>query len=233
MESITNIDELKAHLEKVFSTMYTTGEFTQYANNAGDAMEEGVIERLNSGIYDYNQSYALKRTINTDKPEVLSKGGRGSSVKIGYGNIDDFNQQTLRGPQRATFIGSDGSKLTIGLRPERELPSWIIMEFGRKAGSGSSSSQIPEEFKVAYSARQSKPYLVGPSTSLHSRKPVFFMASLQGKSSNMKSDRGHPGVHEGRIFRGGLELATPKIIENILAGTEASLRLFGGEVEKL
>jgi hypothetical protein len=237
----TNIEELKLHLKKVFGEMTQTKEFEEFAYKAGDAIKDSVIRKTKTnGQYNYIQSGRLLRTLRTNEPE-LQVNKTGSKAVIGYGYIDDFNQQTKRGPQKAVFKQFNGDEIKIGLRPEPSLPNWIIAEFGRRAGTGAAPTGIPQEFLVPYAARdQEKKFMVGPSISFHNRKPVFFMANFSNTSRSSAMNglglKTHPGIHEGRMFRDGLREAQEKINLNLGEALYHSLESlaskYGGEVHR-
>lgn len=225
---ITNHAELAAHIKYIHTGLFRNSEFTKHALKAGDAMKKETQKAMKSvSGMDYHQSYQLKRTISTQPSHYKSTD---TKVSIGFGQIDDLNQQTTRKAQKAIFKNPDGSARTIKLRPEADLPSWVIMEFGRK-GTGNKSPTVPSFIRreINYSPREQKTILFGPSTSLHMRAPVFFMtnrAMLQ-KYHGVKSDKGfrqHPGIREGKFFRAGLKNAKEEIHRELANGIEESLR---------
>lgn len=220
----TNIDELLKHLKQVYGSLFRTKEFERYAAKAGDKIQEEVLQALksNKAGYNYRQSSALRRTLSTQTADYIT--GR-SSMKIGFGYIDDLNRSTKRGAQRAIFPGIPEP---IRLKPERELPSWVIMEFGRK-GTANRPSAVPSFIKkeISYSPREPKSLLFGPSESYHFSKPVFFMTNKEALKSHGQSIKGaqkHPGIREGRFFRDGLKQAIPQIQLILGEGIEASLQ---------
>jgi hypothetical protein len=235
----TNIDELVKNLQGFFSEAMKTNTFVSYAQKAGDSMKDHVIAKARgNGEYSFIQSGRLMRTLKTNDAEVKTNK-TGSKATIGYGYVDDFNQQTKRGAQVAiTRYGQE-----IGLRPEPSLPDWIIVEFGRKPGVGVSAGNIPSEFQVSYVARDpNKQFVTGPFQTLyHMRKPIFFMTSYKnhGVLSNGMgvAPRTHPGIHEGRIFRDGLanskESINQYIGEGLYESTKELSRKYGGTVERL
>ncbi len=224
----TNFNELVNHITRVNKGLFKNAEFTTHAQKAGDAMQKEVQKAMkNVGGMDYHQSYQLKRTMSTQTADWKVSE---TKANIGFGEINDLNKQTKRKAQRATFSNPDGSTRTIKLRPEQDLPSWIIMEFGRK-GTSQKGSTVPSFIKkeINYSPREKKDVLFGPSTSLHMRAPIFFMTNKEmlSKHHGIKSDKGfksHSGIREGKFFRNGLINARPAIQKALADGIEASLR---------
>ncbi len=195
----TNIDDILHQLKQMHKDVLKTESFRQGAKNAGEAMKVRVLNGIASSGYDYLQSGSLLRVVKGDMPHV-EVNKTGSSAKIGFGDIDELNIETRRGPQRGVFTNKDGHTLSIGLRPEPSLPSWIIMEFGRRSGSGAGAKGIPKAFQVPYTTRDSsKQFLFGPSQSYHFNKRILFMTNkTDGRN------RTHPGVRAGHFFRDGL-----------------------------
>jgi hypothetical protein len=161
MATTTNIVELKAHIKMVFNNLLKTSEFKASAKEAGEAMKQRVQSRVNADKYDYIQTGNFKRLLREEKASIdINKTG--SKAVIGFapvrdeeGGLDDWliNDWAMRGPQNARFTNEHGETTNIKLRPEQQLPNWIIMEFGRKAGSGASARGIPKDFIVPYTAR--------------------------------------------------------------------------------
>lgn len=224
----TNIDELLNHIRKLNKGIFTNSEFTKHAQKAGDIMQSEVQNAMkNVSGMDYHQSYQLKRTIGSQTADFKVTNSR---AIIGFGQIDDLNQQTKRRAQRGTFISASGETRIVKLRPERDLPSWVIMEFGRK-GTAQSGAKVPSFIskEIHYSPRPSKKFMVGPSESLHFRAPIFFMTANTQSQDKDKSRatmklREHSGIREGKMFRTGLKNAIPKIQEELAKGIMESLK---------
>ncbi|WP_336784160.1 hypothetical protein [Paenibacillus illinoisensis] len=195
----TNIDEILNHLKQMHKEVLRTESFKQGAKGAGEAMKARVVNSLSSSGYDYLQSGTLLRVVKGDVPHV-EVNKTGTKAQIGFGDIDELNMETKRGPQRGIFTDKDGATRSIGLRPEPSLPAWIIMEFGRRAGGGAGAKGIPKAFQVPYTARDSsKQFLYGPSQSYHFNKRILFMTNKTDGRNRM-----HPGVRAGHFFRDGL-----------------------------
>jgi hypothetical protein len=228
-----NINELEAHLKQVFGELLKTEIANSFAKKAGQVMKENVQKQLNSKGYSYNQSGALRGTLQRDVPFVQTNK-TGSKISIGFGDLDEWNIETLRGPQNAVFDLGDGRTKNVRLRPEPTLPSWIIMEFGRREGNGTGlPPDMPDMFKVGYGGRDSdKKFMFGPSLSYHFRKPVFFMTR---EKEGEKHGETHPGIREGRFFRDGLKNSQEEVYELMLEGLRQSMievaARYGGTVE--
>jgi hypothetical protein len=224
----TNVDELKAHLKAVYGKMFTSKEFERRAFQAGEKMQESVQQAMANSSHDLQQSYRLKREISTETPDVFSAP---TKVRIGFGHIPSLNKYTLRPPQRGTFI-IGGQVKTIRLVGEKELPSWIIMEFGRK-GTSYKASTVPSFIKkeISYSTREDKPFMIGPSTSSHFKNHIFFMANKgmlakhhsEIPSNEHKRFKRHPGIKESAFFRDGLENSKQKVFNELSVGIYHSL----------
>lgn len=216
MSNKTNGQDVQAHLKRVFERMFETDQLHNYAVRAGNRLKKGIREAVASSPYNYDQSGNLLKTINRSETAVLIEQNKAT---IGFGNIDIFNTETRRLPQHATFKTSNGD-IEVSLRPEPELPSWIIAEFGRKAGvGGATPSGIPSRFVVPYTPRDDdKKFLFGPSDTRHYMKPIYFMSRIPTKS---QSSAGR--IEGGHIFTRGLEYSKEKIRLELTAGIYASL----------
>jgi hypothetical protein len=229
----TNLSDLQNHIRKVFGELLTTNALDSYAKQAGLSMKEEVIEKMSRAGHDYYQSGTMMRLMKSELPRIHLNNTK-TKMTIGLGEVDEWNWETKRGPQRATFMIPDtGEEKTIRLRPEQDLPAWIIMEFGRRQGNGVGATGIPKDFLVSYTARdQSKEHMFGPSSSYHFRKPVFFMTHKQ-KSDAPASI--HPGIKAGNFFRDGLKASQEDVQNKLALGIEASLNeiaaKYGGRVE--
>jgi hypothetical protein len=232
----TNIGDLLIHLEKnVFKMMFKTQSMRKRSMQIGDSLQKGVLDNIKRG--GSVQSSTLHQNLEGQLPEEKSSP---SSIKIGFGDID-ITGEAKRPSQKASFSLSRHSKtrrltvFQVNLAPERELPSWVILEFGRKSGVGGASPKgIPKNFLVSYTPRdQQKNMLIGPSLTSHSKKPVFFMGTTRkdGYKSNIAKSkldaRPHPGIRARKIFRDSLK--TRKDIINVLfsMGIRESLRELG------
>lgn len=226
----TNFDELERHLKHVFTKLFQTQSFQKEASFIGEAMRRNVLNIMNNSYYDYSQSGNLRHIIKTtDDGYYVTK----TRAVIGFGGLDDLNAFTKRKGQRAVFFDGTDYRKEIRLRAEPSLPSWIIAEFGRKAGEGTSTSGIPKEFIVPYAPRESKSFMFGPSDSRHYRKRIYFMANRKNLTKPFPSEPvdnfRHPGVHRGRIFSRGLERSKYEINELFTSAINASLKELGGE----
>jgi hypothetical protein len=225
----TNIADLEKHLKSVFEELLKTKSFERKAVMIGDTLQNSVINMLDSGRYDYNQSGNLRHLIKTsDSGWKVTK----TKVSVGFGSLEDLSDPRFakRQPQRAVFNSGTDYKKTIVFGSEPDLPEWIIAEFGRKRGTGgSNTSGIPKEFLVSYSSRDSsKEFMMGPSDSRHFRKNIYFMASRNKIQSMFPSEpisdlRRHPGVVAGHIFSSGLSMSIPKVREQFEEAIRDSL----------
>jgi hypothetical protein len=219
----SNIVQLQIHLKNMFNELLKTTSMKSHGKMAGEHMKQSVIGKVGS---KYNQSGTMRRLLRTEVP-IVQANKTGSKLNIGLGDIDEWNDETRRGPQRAVFTLANGGQKTVGLRPEPVLPAWIIMEFGRRPAN---TTAIPKDFQVPYTNRDSsKQFMFGPSNSYHFRKPVFFMTNQQGATP-----RTHPGVPAGRFFREGLKESQEEVNKIIGQGLEESMRelaiRYGGTV---
>lgn len=221
----SNIAQLENVIREFASNLLKTSEFKQNAFAAATEMQKSVMAHLNGS--DLVQTGRLKQIIRQKNNIGVEINKTGSKAFIGAVDIDELNVETLRRGQRATF----GNK-TISLHGERDLPAWIIMEFGRRSGTGVSSSGIPKEFQVSYSGRDAdKAFLFGPSSSRHFRKPVFFMTTMNNAS---EPAREHPGVQGRKFFQKGLADSKDRVNEKLgialYASAVALAQRLGGEV---
>jgi hypothetical protein len=233
LATTTNLAQLEIHLRTVFTELFKTAEFKEEAKLAGEEMKKSVISKMGSSKYDYLQSGELMRVAKDDVPWVEANR-TGSKANIGYGDIEGWNDETKRGPQRGKFTTASGKEITVRLRPEPTLPSWIVMEFGRRPQP---VDKVPKDFQVPYAQRDaSKKFLFGPSTSTHFRKNIFFMSPFN-ITGNKEEARTHPGIKAGKFFREGLKSSQPKVEEKLGEAIEVSLRAlsvrYGGEVRRL
>jgi hypothetical protein len=225
----TNFNELEAHLKQVFDNIFRTESFQKEASFIGEKMRKNVFTAMDRSSHDYNQSGNLRHILRTtDDGFYVTK----TRTVIGFGGIDDLNAFTKRQGQRAVFFDGTNYRKEIRLRAEPSLPSWIIAEFGRKAGSGTSTGEVPSEFLVAYKTREDKQYLFGPSDSRHFRKRIYFMASRKMFKRAFPSEpvdnfRQHPGVTAGHIFSKGLEISIPDINDSFSKAINNSLDELG------
>lgn len=241
MPAETNIDQLVMKLQSFFEDLLLTQEMKDFGSAAGHAMKVNVIDALG----DHVQSGQLRRALWSEEPEVKTSGPKATKKKtltIGYGDNDNggvglgpLGAETLRSGQNAQFWVDDKVK-NIKLRGEKDLPSWIILEFGRRAGNGQSAAGIPSEFVVPYTPRdQSKAFLVGPSVSFHFNKPVFFMSRFDRGGGFQDPVRYHPGFAGIHFFQNGLKNSKEEVNDLILDGLVASARTlakkYGGEVK--
>lgn len=221
----SNIESLLAHMKELHKNVLRSQAMKEGAKSAGAAMKGSVIKGLSSAGYDYRQSGTLLRVIKGDVAD-MQVNKTGTSLKIGFGDIDELNYETKRGPQRGIFSKKDGSTQSIGLRPEPSLPSWIIMEFGRKAGNGVGMKGIPKAFQVSYTPRDpNKQFMFGPSKSMHFNKRILFMTERQGDGV----PRTHPGIRAGRFFRDGLKNAKDDIDAHLSHALREAFREVAGK----
>jgi hypothetical protein len=146
-------------------------------------------------------------------------------MMVGFGDVSYLNRVTRQTERIELFIymkgrgrGKRKTPITkqIYLYGEYELPEWIIMEFGRRAGNGASPSSVPKQFHVNYTKRdEKKKYMAGPFK-LHSGngKRTFFMAGYN-KARRMvpkgTKPRQHPGFRGVQMFRNGLAISQRSI----------------------
>lgn len=242
MTTVTNITELEHHLRRMADELLTNrAVLERYAIQATEAMQAGVLQSMSSGSHDWTQSGDLKWAIQAD-PGGFKFNKR--TLSLGFGELSHMNQ-VRRATQRATFLlqmkhKADGAKrasrkdvwVNLTLKAEKQLPEWIIAEFGR-SGSSVTAGKVPKGFMVNYTPRPDKQFLVGPSgrTLGGLRKQIYFMASRKRALDFMPRTRlrTHSGIEEGRIFRKGLASSKNRIFNIMGDGIGASLRDFAAK----
>jgi len=213
MPAKTNFDELKKELAIIQFKLLMSSEISDAMKRSGAIMKREVLVGYNKSQFGI-QSGRLLQTLMSDTPSVR-RLPKQSQIVVGYGNLDVLNQ-VKRKKQNAIFPNPGGSSykpIRIKLSAERDLPTWIIVEFGRASGSrGSSPAEIPREFRVNYKPRKKRPLLYArQSLSKHTTKSVTFQVSAQSPNAGGY----HPGIKAGRIFRTGLVRARNNINKNL------------------
>jgi hypothetical protein len=237
----TNIEELEAHLSRVFKGMLKSKEVAEAGKDAGRAMGRHVGDTLLGGGdsgYNYRQSGDLEKLVSEEgrNPEIKQTQNK---MSIGVFEINNMNMGVYakRNHQfqfHQTWDETLHEMVTtrISLQAEKELPKWILAEYG----SGSKSEGIVQpEFRVTYTSRD-KPYLYGPSVGPVTGpgggpKLGFFKVNQRGLENllgpritkMMDSHREHQGTRAGHVFSLGLESAKQEVFEILGEGLETYL----------
>lgn len=238
MKAKTNMDEVIKNVQALFSEMLSTDTMVSIAKATGQNLKYNTIDHMKN-----SQTGRLKTALNYEQVKVNPPGRitattKTATLRIGFGDFETLTQETLRDFQKATFK-IDGVEKTFWLRNEKFLPSWIIMEFGRRAGSGvGTPADMPKMFHLKeehsptvwrgpYGDRGKKEFLFGPSENRIFKKPVFFMTSA-------KTGRTHPGIQAQKFFRKGLKDSEEALNEDLALALRESVReltsKYGGEV---
>jgi len=248
MTASSNMNDLEKHLQRLADEVFANrAVMEKFAIEVTDVMQENVLKSMGNGRNDWTQSGDLKWAIERDA------GGfkfNKRTIQIGFGQLDHMNQ-TKRAAQRASFLlqlktKKEGAKratrkgvwVNLRFKPEKELPTWLIAEFGRSGSATKAGGKIPKDFMVNYTPRPEKNILIGPSgKTVGLRKQIFFMATRKRALEMVPRTRlrTHRGIEEGRIFRRGLSTSKNRIFEVMGNAIHASLRDFamrnGGKVQ--
>lgn len=229
--STTNIEELEKHISNVFNNMFKSEEMKVASVEAKKRMGRGVTSQVESGGdsgYDYNQTGDFHSALVDEMKDNAIYQSK-NSILIGFGDMDSMNMGVYakRNFQRQLHVTRKGNRMVF-LKEEKELPKWIIAEFG-SGGKGEGKS-IPKEFNLPYAPRPGKDFLYGPSLGniTGGSKKGYFMVSGQTASSLSGADNHtlptHPGVKPGRIFRKGLNDSKDDVHRILGSGIDAYLK---------
>lgn len=228
----TNIDELQREVEAHFKSMMKSKEMAQAGKRASEAMGRYVMDQVSDGGdsgYDFEQSGDFHSLLASEAKHGSVNQSQ-NSLSMGFGYIPEMNEgvEARRNFQtQVHWVGSKkkGRYVTINLKQEKEMPKWIIAEFG--SGRRADRANMPKELKVRYTPRSGKEYMYGPSSEKvggegGGEKRGYFMVSRDG-FNNLRGDKRykpktHPGVKAGRIFRKGLEKSKEEVREILADG---------------
>lgn len=237
MKAKTNMNEVIKNVQALFNEILSTDTMVSIAKATGQNLKYNTIDHMKNSQTGRLKTALNMEQVNIKKPGKISATTKTAKLTIGYGDIEALTFETLREWQKAVFKNPDGTDRTIWLKPEKFLPSWIIMEFGRRAGSGvGMPANMPKMFDLgkvggigAYDSDSSKQFLFGPSKNRIYKKHVFFMTNRKESTS-----RTHPGIKAQEFFRKGLADSKEALNEDIsLALRESARELaskYGGEV---
>jgi hypothetical protein len=217
-DTFTNIEDLEKHLKDKFRGMMKSREMVSAGKDASKAMGRYVLDELADGGasgYDYDQTGDLHKML-ADEARAGNTHSTASTLSMGYGYLLELNEgfEALRDEQRQQhWIGSKsgGRYVTIRLKKEKEMPKWIIAEFG--TGRQAVDKPKDKKFDIDYTYRPGKEFMYGPSRGRVSggKKEGYFMVGRRGASNllgnraeNRKNFTRHPGVKAGQIFSRGL-----------------------------
>lgn len=233
----TNIEELEAHLSRVFKGMLKSKEVAEAGKDAGRAIGRHVGDTLLGGGdsgYDYRQSGGLESLVSEESmhPEIKQTQNK---MTIGIFELNNMNMGVYakRNHQFQFHQAWDetlGQMVTtrISLKAESELPKWILAEYG--SGGRKEGSVLPE-FRVNYTPRD-KPYLFGPSVGPVTGpgggpKLGFFKVNQRGlenllgpRIKSLDSHREHQGTRAGHVFSRGLESSKQEVFDILVDGLE-------------
>jgi hypothetical protein len=235
--AFTNIEEVEREVNRHFKGMMKSKEMTDAGKTASKVMGRYVLDEVADGGesgYDYEQSGDFHNMLSSE-----AKGGdiqqTPSKLSMGFGYIPELNNgvEAKRNFQtQKHWIGSrkNGRYVTVQLKEEKQMPKWIIAEFG--SGKQAEKGKRHKDMQISYSPRPDKKYMFGPSKGKvggdgGGSKEGYFMISKQGAQGmygNKSSvGRKHPGVKAGRIFRRGLEKSKEEVREILGDGIRSYL----------
>lgn len=228
--TLSNIQELEIHLSTKFKGMLKSKEMKQAGKEAGQAIGRHIGDTANGSNkagYDYNQSGGFHETLISESKHGGDISQKQSKLTIGMfelKNMTDghFSKRNFQLQEHVVeTVGGRVTKVaTFRLKEEKQLPKWIIAEFG----TGKHAEPVPSEFKISYT-RRDKPYMYGPSLGGvrgegGGSKRGFFMIggsklmNLLGKrAENRRNFREHPGIKAGHVFRDGFRNSKEEVIE--------------------
>jgi len=230
----TNFTQLKMHLKKKFGKdFFESQEINRASKEVHTVMYRNVMNNLNKTGYDYNQTGDFLSMLRNESKGFHAQTSS-SSVKVGFGDLMDFNDTIYMRQIQKHKISAWGKYVTITTKAETQMPKWIIAEFGR-SGSTQKADKLPKQFAVNYSRRLGKDMLMGPSGTMRTltqnaesaktprapktsggfgyRKPTYLMMSPKTGANYGVPARSHPGIKPGRFFSGGLRDSREIIIE--------------------
>jgi hypothetical protein len=172
MKNGTNFDEFEAHMKRFLPNMIQSEELKKASFDSFDIMYKNVMNRLKMTDYDYNQSgdfLGLMRSEGDGKGEGNPKIGR-TKIQIGFGGYEEglsgeLNSQLYMRKKQSHTIRKWSGYTSFETEAEKEMPKWILMEFGR-SGTENTADKVPRQFKVPYTSRSSKNMMVGPSDNM-------------------------------------------------------------------
>lgn len=233
----TNIEELEAHLNKVFKGMFKSAEVINAGKEASKIIGGHVASLVGGGNdsgYDYNQSGSFHELIQDE-----ARGGevKGSQNKLTIGMFEITNMNHGVGAMRNAQFQihrvydketHEFTNRSIYLKQENQMPIWILAEFGSKNGGSMS------QFNLEYTPRPDKDIIFGPSLGSvggagGGSKKGFFMVSekgldgLLGPWARYDEHRMHGGMRAGHIFSEGLEQSKEQINQELAEGIQSYL----------
>ena len=147
--------------------------------------------------YNYRQSGRTWEMFQSEEPMHILSGGGKASVMVGWGNVEQRFIKLKRPEQTARF--EDGR--VMKLKPEKELPTWVIMEYGVSGKEVHANiqgirnlSSMGIDFQRANSRHYTPSHMPGD---IGESKMIY---------PNIVRGRDHPGVWPGGGFSRSLKL---------------------------
>lgn len=236
MPTTSNIGELETHLKQMFNGMLSSPELKEASREVHRTMGNAVMSKWHS--LNRRRTGGFEELLQIEINDTPPVENTTRVLTIGFGRFEtmtyDLEAKRLTEYQ---WHYVNGVKKLITLHEEKELPKWIIAEFGAW-GVGDT---IPEQFKLSYTRRPERQFLYGPSAGrpigangkvadTDKSKLGFFMASKSFVESQGVEPRRHSGIKAGHIFSGGLKDSKQEVFEDLYKGIEKYLerKMSGG-----
>lgn len=246
IEITTNINDLLKKIESDIKGMMKSSEVGGAGKRAGQAIGRHIGDTLlggNDSGYNYVQSGGLEALVQEESsnPELRQRQNDMTIGVFELNNMNDgvYSKRNDQFQQHEVWDEKQGEMVqkSIFLKGERQLPKWILAEFG----SGDYKSGGYEKFDIGYTNRD-KPYMYGPSIGSvggpgGGRKKGYFMVTqstlvtLLGpdRIKGMNTHREHEGIRAGHVFSKGLEISKQEVFEILGEGIEEYLKRVNGE----